>query len=69
MYKHYYVNKNAQSNGDHEVHTGECQYLPLSENREYLGYFDSCKDAVKKAKEIFSKSNGCYFCARECHTS
>lgn len=69
MYKHYYVNKNAQSNGDHEVHTKECKYSPNLENKEYLGYFDSCKDAVKKAKQIFPKSNGCYFCSKECHTS
>jgi len=29
---HYYVNKNEQSNGDHEVHTGNCIYLPSVEN-------------------------------------
>ena len=33
----YYVNKNAQQNGDHEVHTTGCQWLPKSENRIYLG--------------------------------
>ena len=29
---HYYVNKNAQSNGDHEVHKENCDYLPNSSN-------------------------------------
>lgn len=24
----YYVNKNSQSNGDHEVHTRSCSFLP-----------------------------------------
>jgi hypothetical protein len=38
MYK-YYVNKNAQSNGDHEVHKESCSYLPNLENRIYLGVF------------------------------
>lgn len=24
----YYVNKNSQNNGDHEVHKSECAYMP-----------------------------------------
>jgi len=39
MHKHYYVNKKAQSNGDHEVHTEECDFLPGVLNREYLDYY------------------------------
>jgi len=29
----YYVNKNAQSNGDHEVHKDGCTFMPEAENR------------------------------------
>jgi hypothetical protein len=65
----YYVNKKAQSNGDHEVHTGSCIYLPALENRLYIGYFESCANAVREAKKIYSQSNGCYYCSRACHTS
>jgi len=65
----YYVNKNAQSNGDHEVHTGSCDRLPSIENRLYLGEFSNCKDAVKEAKKTFSQSNGCYYCSYACHTT
>ena len=65
----YYVNKNAQANGDHEVHKSGCSYLPKIENRIYLGQFSNCKDSVKEAKKHYSKSNGCYFCSRDCHTS
>lgn len=67
----YYLNKNAQSNGDHEVHTHSCSWCPDEENRIYLGDFDNCKEAVKKAKELHPewKINGCYYCSRECHTS
>jgi len=65
----YYVNKNAQSNGDHEVHTGTCFYLPSIENRLYLGLFSSCADAVKEAKKTYPQSNGCYYCSKACHTS
>jgi len=64
----YYVNRNAQANGDHEVHKEDCEFLPLEVNRIYLGYFTNCQDVVKKAKESFKQSNGCYFCSRECNT-
>ncbi len=66
---HYYVNKNAQPNGDHEVHTSNCNYLPSLDNRLYLGIFSNCADAVKEAKKSYSQSNGCYYCSRACHTS
>jgi len=65
--KFYYVNKNAQANGDHEVHTDGCTHLPDVKNREDLGSFDNCKDAVKKAKKIYPKADGCYYCLKECH--
>lgn len=65
----YYVNKNAQSNGDHEVHTTGCSWLPEVDNRIYLGDFLSCHPAVVKAKEYYTKVNGCYFCSRPCHTT
>ena len=65
----YYVNKNAQSNGDHEVHKLGCTWMPSKENRIYLGEFDCCSDAVKKAKKHYNKCNGCYYCCNGCHTS
>jgi len=64
----YYVNKNTQANGDHEVHTTGCSFLPDAENRIYLGDFNSCAPAVTAAKKIYSQSNGCYYCSRSCHT-
>ena len=65
MYKHYYVNKEAQLTGEHEVHTGDCSYLPS--NRIYLGYFSSCKDAIVEARKHYSNVDGCYYCCYECH--
>ena len=64
----YYVNKNAQSNGDHEVHTQGCSFMPEEENRIYLGNFDNCAKAVAAAKQYYSQVNGCYYCANACHT-
>jgi hypothetical protein len=65
---HYYVNKHAQANGDHEVHNLSCSFMPNEEHRLYLGNFDSCAPAVREAKKTYSQSNGCYYCSRECNT-
>ena len=64
----YYVNKNQQSNGDHEVHTTGCSWLPDIENRIYLGDLRSCWLAVTEAKKYYSQVNGCYYCSNACHT-
>ena len=63
----YYVNNNAQPNGDHEVHVWGCNYFPS--NNTYLGDYDSCAPAVAKASQTYSRANGCYWCCRACHTS
>jgi len=66
---YYYVNENAQNNGDHEVHKSNCNYLPDVKNLKGLGYFSNCADAVKEAKKTYSQSDGCYYCCNACHTS
>lgn len=66
---YYYVNKRAQSNGDHEVHKAGCSFMPDEENRKFLGNYDNCYDAVREAKKTYPQSNGCYYCCKECHTS
>ena len=64
------VNKNSQSNGDHEVHnlTTGCSYMPDPGNRLHLGEHASCRPAVTEAKKTYSQSNGCFYCAKECNT-
>ena len=64
----YYVNKNAQANGDHEVHRDGCIYMPAEANRISLGSFSDCADAVKAAKQHYEQVNGCATCSFECHT-
>lgn len=64
----YYVNRNQQSTGEHEVHKSGCEYLPDAQNRVYLGEHSNCQDAVKKAKEYYSNVDGCKYCCEECHT-
>lgn len=64
----YYVNRNAQTNGDHEVHRQGCNFMPAEENRIFLGDHGNCRSAVTEAKKYYGQSNGCYFCSYECHT-
>jgi hypothetical protein len=64
----YYVNRNAQKSGDHEVHTTDCKQGAKEENRLYLGTFESCRDAVRAAKKHYRQSDGCHYCARACDT-
>lgn len=65
----YYVNKNGQNNGDHEVHKENCPHCANSENRIYLGFYTDCKDAVKEAKKYYNQVDGCYYCTNKCHHS
>lgn len=67
---YYYINKNVQENGDHEVHTTGCSHPPAEENRVGIGNFDNCQNAVSAAKQRWpnAKINGCYYCANACNT-
>ena len=65
----YYVNNNAQSNGDHEVHKDGCYWLKLASNTTKLGLHSGCYSAVLQAKITYRKANGCKHCSNVCHTS
>lgn len=69
----YIINKNAQSNGDHEVHevASDCPHMPASENQIVLGWHSTCHGAVSEAKRRWPehKIDGCYHCCNTCHTS
>ena len=64
----YYVNDNAQSNGDHEVHREGCYWLTLVVSHTFLGDFLSCFPAVAEARKHYSQTNGCVHCSPDCHT-
>jgi len=70
---YYCVNRNAQAGtGDHEVHdlASNKGCLPLESNQIALGYHPSCREAVAQAKRAYyGDSNGCRFCAPDCHTT
>ena len=62
----YYVNRNPQPGGEHEVHKEGCSRMP--DNPRYLGYFSYCWNAIKKAKDYYTDVDGCYYCCKERHT-
>jgi hypothetical protein len=64
----YYVNTNAQPNGDHEVHSEGCYWMPSAGNRQHLGEFSSCWGAVAESRKYYARSNGCAHCSPSCHT-
>ena len=64
---HYYLNKNAQPSGEHEVHKEGCHRMPELQNRIYLGYFLNARDAVREARKYFDNVDGCYYCSEEAH--
>ncbi len=65
----YFVNKQQQSNGEHEVHKEGCSKMPIDKDRKFLGFFNRCKDAVSEALKEYPTANGCFECIPDCHTS
>jgi len=63
----YYVNDNAQANGDHEVHREGCVWLAKVVSKTYLGEHATCRTAVAAAKKIYPTADGCATCSKDCH--
>ncbi len=63
----YYVNRNAQSTGEHEVHKATCGRLPEPVNRIDLGNHSTCQQAIEAAKKHFTNVDGCAYCSPACH--
>lgn len=47
----FYVDKNTQDNGDHEIHTASCSHSPGLKNCDALGYHTACSTALDAAKK------------------
>ena len=65
----YYLNRNSQLNGDHEVHRVGCPHMPLLMNSLFLGNFYTCAQAMAAARRVTTQADGCFYCCTECHTS
>jgi hypothetical protein len=62
---YYYVDKESQPAGEHEIHRSDCLWLPG--DRIFLGDCYSCSEALKLAKEYYDKVDGCRHCSIECN--
>ena len=62
MEKRYYLNKNKNRSGVHEVHREDCFYLPLEMNRIFLGLFSDSYEAVDVGRGILSDVGKCMKC-------
>lgn len=65
----YIVDRNAQSNGDHEVHLRGSVWscLPAEADQRELGSHDGCASALRIARLFYGQANGCARCAVSCH--
>ncbi len=62
----FYIDLRTKENGENEMHRSGCKHLPEQTKRYYVGLFGTCNEALKEAKKIFPKSNGCPFCCKAC---
>jgi hypothetical protein len=60
----FYVEINAQSNGEHLVHKLGCSFLPAKEAIKYVGSISNFDSALKQAKETYRQVNGCSHCVK-----
>ena len=60
----YYVNNDPTHNPGlhHEVHTEEHANELRIRRQSILGYYSSCYEAKRKAKETYSDADGCAIC-------
>ncbi|MDD5599531.1 MAG: hypothetical protein PHV82_16410 [Victivallaceae bacterium] len=64
----YYVDKKAQSNGEHVIHVATCSCIDSVNDKENLGAFFSFQSAVQEAERRGYTANGCKICCLSCHT-
>lgn len=64
---HYYVNRNQQPTGEHEVHKENCPYAPHPSNRIDLGWCSSDFEALAKARKYYLNVDGCRYCCPSIH--
>ncbi len=65
---YYFIDKNIQISGKHEVHKNDCEFLPDTSSREYLGYFIDCQEAINIAYEKYDNVEACKNCIPECRS-
>ncbi len=65
--KKYFLNKRAQTNGEHEMHVEGCKWTPKADPI-YLGAFETEEEALVVAKYFYPSANGCCHCCSKTDT-
>jgi hypothetical protein len=60
--KFFYISSNPSIDGQFEIHDRDCPLVPLPNDRDYLGPFNSGKEALAKGKELNSDAKLCSNC-------
>ncbi|SFT38777.1 hypothetical protein SAMN04489724_0535 [Algoriphagus locisalis] len=62
--KFFYLSSNPNENGLHEVHDRECEHIPSSYDRDYLGPYNTGKEAMRKALDYKKEVALCEVCCK-----
>lgn len=68
--KNFYVCILKNEKGGHTIHKYDCPWIPLPEDKIYLGNYSNCISAVEEAKRRgYQPVNGCKYCVPESYVS
>ena len=62
--KFFYLSSIPNDSGIHEVHDRECDRIPSAYDRDYLGPYNTGKEALRKASGIKEKVGLCDACCK-----
>lgn len=63
--KFFYLSSKPNSNGAYEVHNQECEHIPDSLDRDYLGPFNNGTEALRKAEKLQPSVALCKACCSQ----
>ncbi|RPA67832.1 hypothetical protein EF405_12725 [Cyclobacteriaceae bacterium YHN15] len=63
--KFFYLSTNDNDQGFFEIHERECPHLPPLLQRDYIGLFNSAKEALKKAINFNPNASLCSICSQK----
>jgi len=61
--KFFYLSTQLNTEGKFEVHERDCDLIPSAYDRDYLGPFNSGKEAISKASSLKSNATLCPNCS------
>ena len=65
----YFISKEKNGAGKHELHASVCYKLPDPGKRIYIGEFEDCVQAMRLAESMIRSMDGCPLCSPRCHSA